>query len=459
MNLNDFPRVFGRSLRSGSASVLCGAGISVPSGLPGWSDLLAETRADLGLGEDFSDLSMLATYFVSTIPGGRTRLVKMIHDHLSGGEFRPNDIHHALWQLPVSYIWSLNFDRLLEDAFPNGSSPPLRVIDSDDAMTGSLMTQGRSLIKIHGGLRHLEADDGKRLVVTRDDFDTYITEFPRTWTRLLADFHTKSMLFVGISFADPNMQTLLRIVRNADRAVTPQHYAIVRKPDGTSSEEVAKHNLQRADLRRGGVESVEIDDFDELPSVLRRAAIYARRPVVMLSGSLPEGDSHLHNLRTLGVMLASVSPNVDLVHGGSRTLMPCIRSFVNMVESLGTYSENRVVQVRRSVTPNDLEVHRLGTVVFPGAHAKDVRRELCSRAAICLVIGGEEQTAREVEECQKQGIRVVPLPLGIGYSQQMWERLADLPPDSESAAVAAMVGDDEAIVDHARRIVTNHLFA
>jgi hypothetical protein len=252
MEASVFPKHYGRSMRAGNAAVLCGAGVSVPSRLPDWNALLTEARSELKLDEEFHDLSLLATYYVSTIDGGRARLTKMIHKRLTEEEFLPCDNHFALWSLPVPYLWSLNFDTLLEVAYEKVHGRMPRVIDQDDDMRGSLALGERALIKIHGSLKELEAAGGKRLVITRDDFDNYISEFPRTWSRLLADFYTKSMLFVGISFADPNMQTLLRIVRLASRPVTQTHFAVLKAPDGSEPESaLALHSLQVGDLRRG----------------------------------------------------------------------------------------------------------------------------------------------------------------------------------------------------------------
>lgn len=435
MDEHTFLSRFAPQLREGNAAVMCGAGVSVPSNLPDWKELLEEARTELGLNDDFENLSLLATYYVSTVDGGRARLTKMIKTRLAEERYEPNAVHRALWGLPVPYLWSLNFDNLLEAAYKEKTGRLPRVIQSDEQMQGTLARGADSaLVKIHGGVDQLDESGGRSLVITRDDFDDYLMNYPRTWSRLLADFYTKSLLFVGISFADPNMQTMLRLVRQADKNVTQQHYAVVRAPGPAATPEShALHELQLADLRRGGVEPVELDDYGALPALLDRAAVLARPPVVMVSGSMPEGGPHDTFLEALGTLLASAPQRLSVVHGGSESIQILPTRFAEHLERMGRYQDNEIVQVRRSepVLEATVTQRRLGTIVFPGTDRAAVRRDLCSRAAVCIVIGGQEHTREEVEECHRQGIRVIPIPIGLpsageptAYSQTLWEVIA-----------------------------------
>lgn len=466
MQAIEFPKHYGRAMRSGNAAVLCGAGISVPSRLPDWKALLTEARGELKLDADFHDLSLLATYYVSTVDGGRARLTKMIYKRLTEAEFSPCENHFALWDLPIPYLWSLNFDTLLEAAYQEMFGTQPRVIDQDDEMRGSLVMGQRALIKVHGGLKDLEAEGGRRLVITRDDFDTYISEFPRTWSRLLADFYTKSMLFVGISFADPNMQTLLRIVRLASRPVTQKHFAVLKAPNGSEPDSaIALHNLQVADLRRGGVEPVEIDDFDDLPRMLRRAAIHARPANILLIGSLQSADTWQPFLSMLGVLLAAHgSPAVNLIHGGSESINICPIAFAEHMEQIRSYAGDRLVQVRRceAIDKDDFVTERrLGTIIFPGSVRDDVRRKMCEMAAVCVVIGGGESTRLEVAECKRQGIRILPIPVGEGLSQELYDEIEATDREdltSDDLEVLEIRGHQNAMAERTATFLTNHLF-
>ena len=89
--------MFAPHMRANNAAVLCGAGVSVPSDVPDWSGLLSGARTELGLSDDYENLSLMATYYVSTVDGGRARLTKMIKEKLAGIQYKPNDVHRALW--------------------------------------------------------------------------------------------------------------------------------------------------------------------------------------------------------------------------------------------------------------------------------------------------------------------------------------------------------------------------
>lgn len=462
---------FAPQLRHGNASVMCGAGVSVPSHLPDWKELLEDARKELGLDEDFENLSLMATYYVSTVDGGRSRLTKMIKNRLMEGRYEANAVHRALWGLPVPYLWSLNFDNLLEAAYEEMTGRAPRVIQSDEQMIGTLARgSDRALVKIHGGIDQLDEADGRSLVITRDDFDDYLKNFPRTWSRLLADFHTKSLLFVGISFADPNMQTMLRLVRQADNTVTQQHYAVVKTPGlEASAESRALHKLQLADLRCGGVEPVELDSYESLPALLGRAAVLARPPVVMVSGSLGLPGLHETFLAALGTMLASAPQRLSLVHGGSESIRTLPTRFAEHLQRIGRYQDHEIIQVRRSEPSRATTVteRRLGTIVFPGTDRAAVRRDLCSRAAVCIMIGGQYHTREEVEECHRQGIRVVPVPLSSAspsepteLSQTLWETIASKnDKDPLDAAIASFDLEDPVVkADRVVAAVVAHLY-
>jgi hypothetical protein len=419
VQIDDFIRIFARELRDNSAAVMCGAGVSIPSGLPSWKDLLEPARVALKLPRKFSDLTLLATYYVSQGAGSKSHLKDQILEKLGSTAAVPNGTHRALWALPVDYIWSLNFDDLLEKAI----DPPARVISSDQEMQGSLGHRERTVIKIHGGISDLRSEASSRdIVLSRDDFDSYLDQYPRTWARLLADFHTKSMLFVGISFADPNMQQLLRLVRMASRKITQQHFAIFGPTTSADTSAKVLRTLQLSDLRRGGVEVIELDNFDDLPDVIERLAVAARPANVLISGDLePDDEEGNRFLEALGVALASETQRrTGIVHGGGIAGSTCADAFSNQLESLGLYSPERVTMIRRR-DPKALEVSRHGNIVFTGPRREDVLATLCNRASIVIAIGGSDGTEREMEEANRQNILVVPLPVSPGAARTQWE--------------------------------------
>jgi hypothetical protein len=198
--------------------------------------------------------------------------------------------------------------------------------------------------------------------------------------------------------------------------------------------------------------------------MLKRAAIFARPANVLLIGSLHHGIWQ-EFLSTLGVLLAAHgSPPINLLHGGSETIKACPIAFAEHMERIKCYTGDRLVQVRRcEAVDKDASIteRRLGTIIFPGTQSDDVRRKMCQMAAVCVVVGGGEATSLEIDECQRQGIRVIPVPVGEGRSQELWDEIAgrdvaELRP--EEAEVLEIKGHQNAMAERVATFLINHLF-
>src|SRR4051812_47633079 len=111
---------FGRCLARRNAVIFCGAGVSRSAGLPLWDEVLEGARIELGLSASFSDLPLLAQYYVANVPGGRPRLSEHIREKLSAPA-APTRIHHLISELPIKEIWTTNYDRLIEQALPRAT--------------------------------------------------------------------------------------------------------------------------------------------------------------------------------------------------------------------------------------------------------------------------------------------------------------------------------------------------
>ena len=74
------------------------------------------------------------------------------------------------------------------------------------------------------------------LVLARDQFVRYPDTHQRFWSLLQASFLTKSFLFLGFSFEDPNFEQIFRLVRRV-RGSTPSGRtlrSVEKRPDGPS---------------------------------------------------------------------------------------------------------------------------------------------------------------------------------------------------------------------------------
>lgn len=72
-------------------------------------------------------------------------------------------------------------------------------------------------------------------IITRSDFEAYDRVHLRLWAALQVQYLRSCFLFLGFSFADPNIEVLLKLFRRLG-AEAPRHCTVLRKPSNTDEE-------------------------------------------------------------------------------------------------------------------------------------------------------------------------------------------------------------------------------
>jgi hypothetical protein len=276
----DFVERFGKAILSGNAAMFVGAGLSQAAGYPGWGQLLRPLQTRCGI-PDQEDLPLVAEYIVlDSANGGRTALETHIERQLAATVPMHSSSHYDLNTLDIKEIWTTNYDRLLETAIPNAA------VISNDAAVHEIASHGRSIIKMHGSIGPQQTWEDPP-VITRSDYERYANRYPRMWTVLRSTYMSRSMLFLGFSFTDPNIEVLLRLARTLGTAQRDRHIAVMKAPDlGSSTPEgQRRHNLRIADLENSGVTVHEVPDYAEIPTLLADLVLRTRPPHLFLSGS------------------------------------------------------------------------------------------------------------------------------------------------------------------------------
>lgn len=136
------------------------------------------------------------------------------------GQYRPGDLHDTLLGLEPEVLVTTNYDRILERATRNGYN----------VHTYGSTTLGRDirlgvpvLIKVHGSV-----DSASEIVLTRSDYSRLHRDGAHALEVLQALFLTKTALFVGYSFSDPDIQLLLENILGA-RGDIAAHYLLTSK--------------------------------------------------------------------------------------------------------------------------------------------------------------------------------------------------------------------------------------
>lgn len=402
---------FGQACNDAVASLFVGAGLSMDAGLPGWEGLLTELAERADVPTSLADLPLVADYIEHEPSVGRGALEHHLLAQLHGvGE--PTEGHRLVAELPVREVWTTNYDRLLELAMPDAHT----VTRDDDAQLAD--SSGRSVIKMHGSL---PVSRGRpwpaRPVITRGDYERYPTDHPRTWTRLRATYLTTTMLFLGFSFTDPNIEVLLRLARLAGTASKDRHLTVLRRP--TDEGERRLHDLRVADLERSGIAVHEIDDFNQLAPLLRAIIRRSQPPRCFVAGS---GD----NLEPwCKAMADKIAPHRDwqLVSLGGPAGWRTTRRVAALRRAEGTYApEDLLLYFRQlsnaSAPPLD---DRAGTAIYSDLEREPLVTSVLDQCRAMLVLGGSERTTEEVAWARERGLGVVPVAASGGAARAAWE--------------------------------------
>lgn len=282
---------YSKALDAGSAAIFAGAGISRPAGYVDWKGLLRSVAEQIQLDVDKEkhDLVSLAQYYYNKC-NGRGGLNEIIVDEF-GGNAKPTKNHEILAKLPIDTFWTTNYDCLIEEALRNvGKKAEIKT--KDKQLQISKPNIDAIVYKMHGDI-----DDVNEAIITRDDYEKYGMTHPLFREVLDGDLLTKTFLFLGFSFTDPNLDYVLGRIRILLNKSTRPHYCIIKKVsesdfqvDGKLIKEdfqyaQIKQRLQIEDLARFGIQTCLIDEYDEITAILNALLNRYKRQTVFISGS------------------------------------------------------------------------------------------------------------------------------------------------------------------------------
>lgn len=226
-------------------------------------DLLESPELKLPLDE----ASEIARYRLGT---------KALNDYLFDkfSKFQPSPTHLALAQLPWDTIYTTNYDCLVETAFCNPamalSSRIRPIVDVTTSMQG-LGEDDIAYYKLHGSVDVANTPAG-RLILTKDDYRFYEAHRRPLFRRLKSDLSTKTVLFVGYSFRDPNFRAIINDCREElDIGALPLSFAV--RKGGSPVEDAfwrEKHN-------------VDVIDADACDFLLRLSDTWKTQPRTVVS--------------------------------------------------------------------------------------------------------------------------------------------------------------------------------
>lgn len=278
--IDAFIKDFVNDLTENNVAIFAGAGLSKAAGYVNWPELLREIADELNLSVDKEhDLISLAQYHVNE-RGGKAGITKKILQEFSE-QAEPTANHTILSRLPIGTYWTTNYDKLIE----NSLSSAFKIVDVKHAQTQLTWAKPKRdvvVYKMHG-----DVDSPENAIITKQQYETYYKSHEHFITTLSSDLISKTFLFIGFSFTDPNLDYVLSRLNIQFGENNRQHYCFIKKCSKAEyeDEEIYKYNLRKqelmiGDLKRYRIKALLVDDYPDITDILQEIENRYRKKTV-----------------------------------------------------------------------------------------------------------------------------------------------------------------------------------
>lgn len=229
----------------GKLVIFAGAGISLDSNTPLWSELIDGLKADLNNPQkDY--LEVAQQYYKERKNKEYQERIKEVLKHQ---QTRYNPIHEKILELQPAHIVTTNYDNHFEQVMEQkGYSYSIVKKDTDLPYSPN----STMFIKMHGDFEE------RNIILTSDDYEYYAQQFPLIEGYINGIFASKLVLFVGFSFKDSNITHIFEYVQDKlKKDSQPPYVFVIPTIDPQKRiEELEFYNK----LRAGGINVIEVEE-------------------------------------------------------------------------------------------------------------------------------------------------------------------------------------------------------
>lgn len=426
-----FLRDLEKELAEENVAVFAGAGMSAGSGFVNWAELLRPIAEELGLDVDKeNDLVALAQYHCNDNANNRSQLNQRLIDEFSRKSIETEN-HRILCRLPIRTYWTTNYDKIIENALEK-SGKVSDVKHTNDHLSTTKPKRDAVVYKMHGDVEH-----ASQAVLTKDDYERYHVKMDQYLANLKSDLISKTFIFIGFSFTDPNLDYILSRVRVAYENNQRRHYCFIRNIKKDKNEEEADFEYRKRkqlffikDLERFNIKTILVDEYEEITDLLIKLEIKYKSRTIFISGAACEyGDLEekkaLRFVYDLSKML--VKNNLRIVSGfgvgiGSTVISSVLEETFN--NKLAKIEDHLVLRPFPQSTEGEQPLSSLWT---------KYREDMINYAGIALFLFGNKQAGNDIilsngmreeyEIAKKQGLLLLPVG-STGYmAEELWTEL------------------------------------
>lgn len=281
---------YSKAIMEGDAAIFAGAGLSRSSGFVDWKGLLRPLADDLHLDIDQeTDLLSVAQYYRNK-EKSRAVIDQTIINAFTK-EAKPNENIALLSKMPIDTYWTTNYDKEIEKAL-EAAGKKADVKSEKGQFSTSVPDSDVLVYKMHG-----DVSNPSEAVLIKEDYENYDKKRGIFREKLKGDLVSKTFLFIGFSFDDPNLEYILARIRSLLDENPRPHYCIERrknradyKTDEAYSYALTKQDLKAGDLLRYGIHTVFIDKWSDITKILKAVTRSVKAQNIFISGSAKSYD-------------------------------------------------------------------------------------------------------------------------------------------------------------------------
>lgn len=434
-----FINSFVTEINNGDAAIFAGAGMSASLGFVNWKGLLKDLAEELKLDiEKEYDLISVAQYHFNKFKRGKinNKIINEFSTLTSGSEN-----HKILSRIGIDTYWTTNYDQIIERTLEaDGKTVEVKVRSEDFGR--NIKKKDAIVYKMHG-----DKNSPDEAVLTKDDYETYNDKREFFSTALRGDLLSKTFLFIGFSFEDPNLEFILSRIKVLLKGNPPTHYCFFREvaeADFNDSKKTPEQNkedflyakikqeLKISDLIRYGIDAILVKDYSEVTQILSEIEKRVKRRNIFISGAAhdykpyteKEAIEFIHNL---SFKLAEKEYKIVSGYGlgiGSIVINGALDYKLN--SKYRNLDDLLILRPFPQIQSGSKSIPEIWT---------DYRNDMISKAGIAIfifgnkLVGGQVIDSNGMEEefeiCLKNN--VIPIPIGAtGYiSKKLWDKVTN----------------------------------
>lgn len=423
-----FLKDIGKELIEENVAIFAGAGMSAGSGFVNWSELLKPIAEELGLDvAKEHDYVAIAQYHYNANGNNRSQLNKRLIEEFSR-DAEITESHKILSRLPIRTYWTTNYDKLIETSL-HSAGKIADVKHTKDQLAFTKPRRDAVVYKMHGDI-----DFPNQAVLTKDDYEKYHVKMDQYLSTLKGDLISKTFIFIGFSFTDPNLDYILSRVRLAYEGSQRRHYCFIRKIQKNENEisadfeyKLRKQDLFVQDLNRFNIKTILIDEYIEIPELLGKLEYEYKKKTIFISGAAHNyGNKEERETLTFIHKLTStlINEKYGVVSGfglgiGSAVISGALEQIY--MRPKVTISDQLILRPFPQATTGKMQLHELW---------RKYREDMISHAGVAIFMFGNKLVEgnvilsngmrEEFEIAKKQGLVILPIGATGFMAEELW---------------------------------------